>query len=213
MPRDTGENLIDNLIDEVTPAQVQQWLEAGEVVLVDVREPREYEAEHIAGALLLPLSSLDPEYFPVLPGRRVVLHCAIGKRSLAAAKMLRAAGHEVAHMGGGMDAWKDAGLETELPVEEPVRAPALVHPGKVLAEEYLAPKQLSVAALAARSGIAEAALAGLIAGRRVVDSEMSLRLARVFSTEPGFWMLLQVEYDLGRAQQALAGAPSLAKAG
>lgn len=192
-------------IATVTPSQVQDWLETGAVLLVDVREPREYEAEHIAGALLLPMSSLDPDFFPVLPGRRVVLHCAIGKRSEAAAKMLAAAGRQVAHMAGGMDAWKDAGFETELPLEAPAPARKLVHPGQVLAREYMAPKGLSRAALARESGLSEAALEALIAGARAVDSEMSLRLAQVFATEPGFWMLLQVDYDMGRAERAMAG--------
>ncbi|HHB81117.1 MAG TPA: hypothetical protein ENK83_05140, partial [Aliiroseovarius sp.] len=148
-------------MQEVDPVQVQAWLESGAVLLVDVRETREYEAEHIAGALLLPMSSLDPDYFPVLPGRRVVLHCAIGKRSQAAAKVLAAAGPEVAHMHGGLDAWKDAGLETELPLPEP--AAKVVQPGQVLAQEYMAPKGLDLAELARRSGLAQAELAGLVA--------------------------------------------------
>lgn len=102
-------------IPEVSPRDVARWLAAGEVLLVDVREPAEYDAEHIAGALLLPLSALEPELFPRLAGRRVVLHCAVGKRSWAAARMLAAAGHtDVANMQGGLAAWRAAGLETEL---------------------------------------------------------------------------------------------------
>ena len=194
-------DIVKQPLQEVDPHQVQDWLEAGAVLLVDVREPREYEAEHIAGALLLPMSSLDPDYFPVLPGRRVVLHCAIGKRSAAAARMLAALGHDVAHMTGGLDAWKDAGLETELPLEEPARKP--LHPGTVLAGEYMAPKGLGVAELARETGLAAADLTALLAGKRVVDSNMSLRLARVFATEPGFWMLLQVEWDMALATRAL----------
>ena len=139
-------------IEEVTATQVQAWLENGEVLLVDVRETSEYEAEFIAGAMLLPLSSLDPDFFPVLPGQRVVLHCAIGKRSAAAAKMLIQAGHEgISHMSGGLTAWKDLGLETELPIEEPIAsAPvaAAVHPGRVLVEEFLTPQKLTPDALA-----------------------------------------------------------------
>ncbi len=214
MARDRIENPAQTPIEAVGPQQVARWLEAGAVLLVDVREPREYEAEHIAGALLLPLSSLDADYFPVLPGRRVVLHCAIGKRSLAAAKMLRAAGHrQVMHMAGGLDAWKDAGLETELPVEEPARPRPVIHPGRVLEAEYLAPRAMSVRDLAQKSGLAAADLAELIAGRRSVDSEASLLLARVFSTEPGFWMLLQVEYDMARAQAALQDRGAIAATG
>ncbi|MCP5036956.1 MAG: HigA family addiction module antidote protein [Rhodobacteraceae bacterium] len=211
MPRDTAV-----LIEDVSPAQVQAWLENGEVLLVDVRETSEYEAEYIAGAMLLPLSSLDPEFFPVLPGRKVVLHCAIGKRSEAAAKMLIKAGHTgISHMTGGLNAWKDQGLETELPVEVPdvvVTTATPAHPGHVLAAEFMGPQELSCHSLATEIGVPCARIEQLIAGDMAVDSEMSLRLAQFFSTEPGFWMMLQVDYDLARAAAALAAEhPSEAK--
>lgn len=105
------------VIDEVLPAEVQAWLENGEVLLVDVREVSEYEAEFIAGAMLLPMSSFTPEFFPALPGQRVVLHCTMGKRSEAAARALLKAGHEgILNMRGGLNAWKEQGLDTELPI-------------------------------------------------------------------------------------------------
>ncbi len=189
-------------IKEFSADTIQDWLEQGDVLLVDVREPREYEAEHIAGAMLLPLSSLDPDYFPVLPGRRVVLHCAVGKRSEAAAKMLIIAGHtDIAHMTGGLTAWKDMGLETEVPVPEPENTQAsvkFVHPGAVLSEDYLRVQNLSAADLAVKINMPVDLINGVISGERAVDSELSLRLAQEFSTDPGFWMHLQVDYDFAR---------------
>lgn len=104
-------------------------------------------------------------------------------------------------MPGGMEAWKDAGFETELALQEPRRSAP--HPGQVLAREYMAPKAMDLTALARKSGLAERALADLVAGLRAVDGEMSLRLARVFATEPGFWLLLQVAWDMERAEAAL----------
>lgn len=99
---------------QIDVAQVNDWVARREVLLVDVRETHEFEAEHISGALLLPLSHFDAESFPVIPGMRVVMHCAIGKRSEAARKMLANAGHvQVYNMTGGLSAWKDAGFETE----------------------------------------------------------------------------------------------------
>ena len=65
----------------VSPETVARWLDDGDVVLVDVRETKEYDLEHIAGALLMPLSELDAEMFPVVTEKPVVLHCALGKRS------------------------------------------------------------------------------------------------------------------------------------
>merc|ERR1711916_379009 len=84
-------------------------------LLVDVSETSEYEQEHIAGAMLVPLSHFDAAAFPVLPGMRIVMHCAVGKRSEAARKMLAKEGHlNVLNMTGGLKGWKAAGFETEV---------------------------------------------------------------------------------------------------
>ena len=94
-----------------SPEQVDAALKAGEIILVDVREPGEYENERIPGALLLPLSTFDPAALPTGQGRKVVLHCAAGGRSGKALQACAAAGADVtAHMAGGMGAWKAAGL-------------------------------------------------------------------------------------------------------
>lgn len=108
MPKDTLSPI------PVSPETLSGWLETGAALLVDVRETREYDAEYIPGALLMPLSSFEPERLPVLGAIPLVLHCAVGKRSLAAARMLLNAGHpRVLHLEGGLDAWKAAGLDTE----------------------------------------------------------------------------------------------------
>ena len=94
-----------------TPQQTEAALKNGEIILVDVREPDEYQAERIPGALLLPLSTFDPSALPVGQGRKVVLHCKAGGRSARALEACAAAGVEVtAHVAGGMGGWKDAGL-------------------------------------------------------------------------------------------------------
>ncbi|MDP7151445.1 MAG: rhodanese-like domain-containing protein [Paracoccaceae bacterium] len=100
---------------EVDVARVKTWLDRKEILLVDVRETSEYEQEHIAGAMLVPLSHFDAAAFPVLPGMRIVMHCAVGKRSEAARKMLAKEGHlNVLNMTGGLKGWKAAGFETEV---------------------------------------------------------------------------------------------------
>lgn len=194
----------------VTPATVARWLDEAEVVLVDVRETKEYDLEHIAGALLLPLSSLEAELFPVVTDKPLVLHCAIGKRSAAAARMLIKAGHDrVMHMEGGLTAWKSAGLPTEEAVEEVAGtgkvAPLFLcpTPGAVLREEYLAPAGLDAAGLSAEVGVSVSCIERLLAGERVVDAELSLRLARYFSTAADFWLQLQVEHDIERARHLI----------
>jgi rhodanese-related sulfurtransferase len=98
---------------ELDPRDVQALLEAGRIVLVDVREPAEYAAERIHGALLYPLSTFDATTLPADDVRELVFHCGSGKRSLDAARRRLAAGALVArHMTGGIAAWRSAGLPT-----------------------------------------------------------------------------------------------------
>jgi rhodanese-related sulfurtransferase len=97
-------------------AEVAQLLAVGKLLLVDVREPTEYASERIPGALLYPLSTFDAAALPEDGLRRVVFHCGSGKRSLAAAQRRLAAGQVgAAHMGGGIAAWKAAGLPVIAP--------------------------------------------------------------------------------------------------
>ena len=99
-------------VTEYDPAEVQALLEQGRVLLVDVREPMEYAAERISGALLYPLSTFDAVHLPPDGERQVVFHCAAGGRSMTAARMRKAAGWLAAHMAGGISEWKSQGLPT-----------------------------------------------------------------------------------------------------
>ena len=96
---------------DVSPKLVHDRLARHEIVLIDVREPQEYAAERIHGALLFPLSTFDPGALPLPKDRPVVLHCGSGKRSAKALAVCAAAGVPVhQHMAGGLLAWKAAGL-------------------------------------------------------------------------------------------------------
>ena len=98
---------------EVTAPELQALLAAGAVTLVDVREPNEFAAEHIAGAVNLPLSAFDPSALQGATGKTVVLQCAGGKRSgMALDKCATAKAAIDTHLGGGLAAWKAAGLPT-----------------------------------------------------------------------------------------------------
>ena len=95
-------------LDAVDVATLQN---AGKLLLIDVREPPEYAAERIPGALLFPLSTFEAAALPDDGPRRVVFHCGTGKRSLVAAQRRAEAGQmEAAHMAGGIAAWKAMGL-------------------------------------------------------------------------------------------------------
>jgi rhodanese-related sulfurtransferase len=98
---------------EVSPAAVHEMMRERSIVLIDVREPQEYVAERIHGALLFPLSTFDPRALPSPESCQVVFHCGTGKRSaMAVGKCLELGITHAAHMAGGIQAWKAAGFAT-----------------------------------------------------------------------------------------------------
>ena len=83
-------------------------VDAGDVAVVDVREPHEFAAGHIPEALNLPLSRFDPEAPP--SGKPLILICQAGGRSRTALNRARASGVEnVRHYAGGMNGWRMRG--------------------------------------------------------------------------------------------------------
>ncbi len=99
---------------DLTPAELKTALDASQIALIDVRESHEFAAERIPGSLNYPLSTFDPTALPADDGKILVLSCAGGVRSLRAMDACQMAGLDVAHhLGGGINAWKAAGLPTE----------------------------------------------------------------------------------------------------
>ena len=74
----------DFSVRDLTPQEVAEGLEAGRMVLVDVREPNETEFERYPGAVIVPLSEFDPAAIPEPQGREVVFACCSGRRSVTA---------------------------------------------------------------------------------------------------------------------------------
>lgn len=99
-----------NTLRNLAPTEVAEGLGRRSIVLVDVREPREYAAERIHGALLFPLSAFDPAALPDPGAREIVFYCGSGRRSAMAAERCLAAGvAHAAHLAGGLQAWRQAG--------------------------------------------------------------------------------------------------------
>jgi rhodanese-related sulfurtransferase len=94
-----------------------QWVEEhrGQVLVLDVREPGEFDSVlgHIAGALLLPLGELHAKLDTVPRDRPVVAVCRSGARSARATQILEQAGFRVANLAGGMLRWRAQGLAVE----------------------------------------------------------------------------------------------------
>jgi rhodanese-related sulfurtransferase len=78
--------------------------ELGKVVFLDVREPFEWEINRIEGALHIPLRQL-PAHVEELRGKKVIVYCHHGNRSLYATMFLRNAGIDAVSMAGGIDEW------------------------------------------------------------------------------------------------------------
>lgn len=105
----------------VDAATAKRWLDAGEAVLIDVREPSEYRAEHIEGATLMPQGSFDPAAAAALAGdKKLVVHCKMGGRGQKACDKAVAAGLSVHNVQGGIEAWKQAGLPTKIDKSAPI---------------------------------------------------------------------------------------------
>src|SRR5438105_9358879 len=114
-------------MQDVEATTLRVWLERGEALLIDVREPPEYAAEHIPGARLLPLSTFDPTRVPQEAGKKVVLHCVMGMRSAQAGQKLLDAGYTtVYNFRGGVQAWKEAGYATASGQRTPLSLPRQV---------------------------------------------------------------------------------------
>jgi len=110
-------------VEALSPMRLEAELTSGETVLIDVREPMEWE-QHIEGAVQIPRGLLefvaDPACGPRLPQslrigleptQRVVVYCNTGGRGALAALTLKTMGYErVANLDGGLSAWKEAGL-------------------------------------------------------------------------------------------------------
>jgi rhodanese-related sulfurtransferase len=79
--------------------------------VIDVREPQEWDAGHIAHAELVPLGSV-PERLDAFAATPTYVVCRSGNRSGRACEFLGAHGLEVVNVAGGMLAWVDAGFDT-----------------------------------------------------------------------------------------------------
>jgi rhodanese-related sulfurtransferase len=99
--------------ETLSPQEVARMQEAGEIQLVDVREPYEHDAGHIAGARHLQLSELSSAAESIARDRPVVFYCRVGARSDMAAQAFRASGWDARNMEGGLVAWAREGLPLE----------------------------------------------------------------------------------------------------
>ena len=99
-----------SIMNDIDPITLKSWMDAGDTLLVDIREPREHADAHIEGAELAPLRMLAVGQYK--DHDRVVFHCASGRRTALAAQALAACGaREIYHLTSGIQSWARAGLD------------------------------------------------------------------------------------------------------
>jgi molybdopterin/thiamine biosynthesis adenylyltransferase/rhodanese-related sulfurtransferase len=110
LPQSVGEaGTGDDAVSEVSAAAVKSQLDRGsELLLLDVRDPDEFERARIDAARLIPLSELESRLHEIAAwkDRPVVVHCHHGPRSQQACRLLQKAGFaRVESLNGGIEAW------------------------------------------------------------------------------------------------------------
>ncbi len=99
---------------EIDPRDVADWRAHTGGIVVDVREPAEYDAGHVAGATNVPQCSLADRLVDLPRDRDLLVVCRTGVRSMRCARFLVQSGHErVTNLRGGTVGWIDAGLPVE----------------------------------------------------------------------------------------------------
>lgn len=103
-------------IESVSPQEASAMYAGQKAVIVDVREDSEWNAQHIPGAIHIPLGQLNDRLSELKSYKDspVITQCRSGARSAKALDLLKSSGFtNVYNMDGGIIAWDKAGLKTE----------------------------------------------------------------------------------------------------
>ncbi|MDQ3693292.1 MAG: rhodanese-like domain-containing protein [Chloroflexota bacterium] len=101
-------------VPEIDHRAAAEAYQTGSARFVDVREPEEWAAGHIPGALHIPLAELAARAAEIPRGEPIILVCRVGGRSHLATEYLRGLGYDRAvNFDGGMLAWEEAGHPVE----------------------------------------------------------------------------------------------------
>jgi rhodanese-related sulfurtransferase len=109
------------ILHKLSPQQVRERIDAGQAVLVDIREADEFARSHVKGAQSQPLSTWEKAHLSIDPDADVIFTCRSGMRTAGACDRLAARVHGDAFLlDGGLDAWAKAGLSVETDAEAPM---------------------------------------------------------------------------------------------
>ena len=100
----------------ITIAEAKEMMSADDSVVIDVRNPDEYQNGHLPGATLIPVNSVFQRREELPADKKIIFVCAVGQRSALASEMAAAAGlpaDQLYNLDGGTDAWRKSGEPVE----------------------------------------------------------------------------------------------------
>lgn len=103
-----GETTTEISYEQITQEAAKEMMDTQEVVILDVREPEEYDSGHIPGAVLLPVGTIDEDTAAeVIPDKEsvVLVYCRSGNRSKTASSELAELGYTNIYEFGGISTW------------------------------------------------------------------------------------------------------------
>lgn len=110
-----AEGRAEQALNDLPRSAVKAGIADRSLILIDVREPDEFAAGHIPGAINMPLSAFDPAKLPREADKQVVIYCHSGRRARLAVAQAQAAGRSDIDTiyGGSMSDWIAAGEAVE----------------------------------------------------------------------------------------------------
>lgn len=114
---DEGKTKAQTEVKNISASQARDLIEKDkDVFILDVRTKEEYDDAHIKGANLIPIQELEANLNKIPKDKKIVVHCAKGKRSARACEMLKDKGlKELYNVEGGINQWKSEGYPVEKP--------------------------------------------------------------------------------------------------
>jgi rhodanese-related sulfurtransferase len=101
----------------ISVAEAKDMLGDDDTVVIDVRNPDEYQSGHVPGASLIPVNSVFQRREELPADKKIIFVCAVGQRSALAAEMAAAAGlpaERLYNLEGGTESWRKAGEQIEV---------------------------------------------------------------------------------------------------
>jgi rhodanese-related sulfurtransferase len=104
-------------VNNISPKQAKELMDkAKDVFVLDVRTEEEYKEVHIKDAHLIPIQELEQNINKIPEDKKVIVHCASGKRSARACEILKNKGlRELYNLAGGISKWQAEGYPVEKP--------------------------------------------------------------------------------------------------